>query len=73
MAAFLDGRNGLAARLAGQLLARCRELTTIVRDLEAEVTTLINRLVPALLSPSSRTLQGLAPSEARTMTERLNP
>ncbi|WP_413810696.1 IS110 family transposase [Streptomyces sp. OE57] len=49
VAAFLDGRNGVVARLARQLLARCRELTTIVRELEAEITALINRLAPALL------------------------
>ncbi|WP_418896284.1 transposase [Streptomyces cupreus] len=49
MAAFLDGRNGLVARLARQLLARCRELTATVRDLEAEITALVNRLAPALL------------------------
>ncbi|MGW5652898.1 transposase [Streptomyces humi] len=49
VAAFLDGRNGLVARLARQLLARCREITATVRDLEAEITALVNRLAPALL------------------------
>ncbi|MEU9413471.1 IS110 family transposase [Streptomyces sp. NPDC048281] len=47
--AFLDGREGIVARLARQLLARCRELTMTVRELEAEITALINRLAPALL------------------------
>ncbi|WP_265566960.1 transposase [Streptomyces hygroscopicus] len=45
----LDGRIGIVARLARQLLAGCQELTTIVRELEAEITVLISRLAPALL------------------------
>lgn len=49
VAAFLDGRNGIVARLARQLLGRCQELTTTIKALEAEITTLVNRLAPALL------------------------
>jgi transposase len=49
VSAFLDGRNGIVARLARQLLARCQELTTIIRELESEITALISSLAPALL------------------------
>lgn len=49
VAAFLNGQSGLVARLARQLLVRCRELTATVRELDAEITALVNRLAPALL------------------------
>jgi hypothetical protein len=46
VAAFLDGQESLVARLARQLLDRCRELTTVINELEAEITVLIKRLAP---------------------------
>ena len=38
------------ARLARQLLARCRELTAEINALEAELRPLVRRLAPALLA-----------------------
>ena len=38
------------ARLARQLLARCRELTAEINDLEAELRPLVRRLAPTLLA-----------------------
>jgi transposase len=50
LAAQLAGMGGTVARLARQLLARCRELTAEINALEAESRPLVRRLAPALLA-----------------------
>jgi transposase len=49
-AARLAGVDGMVARLARQLLARCRDLTTEINALEAELRPLVRRLAPTLLA-----------------------
>lgn len=41
---------GVVARLARELLSRCRELTAQINALEAELKTLVRRLAPSLLA-----------------------
>jgi transposase len=50
LAARLAGVEGTVARLARQLLARCRELTVEINALEAELRPLVRRLAPTLLA-----------------------
>ena len=50
LAARLAGMEGTVARLARRLLARCRELTTEINALEAELRPLVRHLAPALLA-----------------------
>ena len=50
LTARLAGMDGMVARLARQLLARCRELTAEISALEAELRPLVRRLAPALLA-----------------------
>ena len=50
LAARLAGMEGTVARLARQLLARCRELTAEINALEAELRPLVRRLAPTLLA-----------------------
>ena len=50
LAARLAGVEGTVARLARQLLARCRDLTVEINALEAELRTLVHRLAPTLLA-----------------------
>ena len=50
LAAWLAGLDGTVARLARQLLARCRDLTAEINALEAELRPLVGRLAPALLA-----------------------
>ena len=45
----LEGRDGVVARLARQLLCRCRELTVEINGLETELRQLVRRLAPTLL------------------------
>jgi transposase len=53
----LAGLEGTVARLARQLLARCRDLTAEVNALEVELGSLVRRLAPALLAvPGCRVL-----------------
>jgi transposase len=49
LAERLEGRDGVVARLARQLLRRCRELTAEINALEVELRQLVRRLAPALL------------------------
>ena len=49
LAARLAGMEGTVARLARQLLARCRELTAEINALEAELRPLVRQLAPTLL------------------------
>lgn len=46
----LSGLNGVVARLARQLLSRCRELTGQINALESELRTLVKTLAPTLLA-----------------------
>jgi transposase len=50
LAARLAGMEGTVARLARQLLARCRDLTVEINTLETELRPLVRRLAPALLA-----------------------
>jgi transposase len=50
LAARLADLDGMVARLARQLLARCRALTTEINALEAELRPLVRQLAPALLA-----------------------
>ena len=50
LAGRLAGVEGTVARLARQLLARCRELTVEINALEAELRPLVRRLAPTLLA-----------------------
>ena len=46
----LEGVPGTVARIARELLVRCRELTVRANELEREITVLVRRLAPSLLS-----------------------
>jgi transposase len=46
----LAGVDGMVARLARQLLARCRALTAEINAVEAELRPLVRRLAPTLLA-----------------------
>ena len=46
----IAGRGGLVARLARTLVARCRDLTTEIDQLTAEITELVERLAPSLIA-----------------------
>ncbi len=46
----LEGIPGTVARMARELLIRCRELTVRANELEREITVLVGRLAPSLLS-----------------------
>jgi transposase len=50
LAARLADLDGMVARLARQLLARCRALTAEINAVEAELRPLVRRLTPALLA-----------------------
>jgi len=50
LAARLAVMDGVVARIAAGLVARCRELTGQVNALERELGTLVRRLAPALLA-----------------------
>ena len=50
LAARLADLDGTVARLARQLLARCRALTAEINALEAELRPLVHRLAPTLLA-----------------------
>jgi transposase len=47
---WLSGRDGVPARLARDLVRRCRELTKHANELEREITALVAPLVPTLLA-----------------------
>jgi transposase len=46
----LDGLGGTVARIARELMVRCRELTIRANELEREITVLVRQLAPSLLS-----------------------
>ena len=46
----LEGAPGLVARLSRALVARCREITTRVSELEGEIQVLVTPLAPSLLA-----------------------
>jgi transposase len=46
----LEGVSGTVARIARELLVRCRELTVRANELEREITLLVRRLAPSLLT-----------------------
>ena len=46
----LEGIPGTVARIARELLVRCREITVRANELEREITVLVRRLAPSLLS-----------------------
>jgi transposase len=48
--ARLDGVEGLVARLARNLIGRCRELTVEINALHTEITAMVTPLAPALLA-----------------------
>ncbi|MGH8240282.1 MAG: IS110 family transposase [Steroidobacteraceae bacterium] len=48
--ARLEGSEGIVARLACELVVRCRELTVEVRKLEREISALVQLLAPSLLA-----------------------
>jgi transposase len=50
LAARLAVMDGVVARIAGELVARCRELTVQVNALERELRALVRALAPALLA-----------------------
>lgn len=50
IAAWLDAQEGLVARLARELVRRCRELTLEIRSLEREITPRVTTLAPSLLA-----------------------
>jgi transposase len=50
LAAQLEAREGLLARLARQLVERCRQLTAEIRALEREIAVLVPALAPSLLA-----------------------
>jgi transposase len=50
LAGRLEGADGTVARLARQLLARCRDLTAEINQLEAELAVLVRQLAPSLLA-----------------------
>lgn len=47
---FLAAREGIIARLAGKLLSRIADLSEEIKDIEKELTTLVQAQAPALLS-----------------------
>jgi transposase len=49
-AARLEGLDGLVARLARDLVDRCRTLGEQIKQLEAEITTRVEQLAPTLLA-----------------------
>jgi transposase len=49
-AARLDGTPGIVARLARDLLERCRSLNDEIKQLEVEITTIVEQLAPSLLA-----------------------
>jgi transposase len=46
----LEAFSGVVARLARELLGRCRDLTVQIKALEAELRILVRRLAPSLLA-----------------------
>ena len=50
LAASLEDREGLVARLARELVRRCRELTVEIKQLEREIAALVEQLAPSLLA-----------------------
>jgi transposase len=50
LATVLDRFDGTVARIARELVARCRELTTQINALERELEGLVKRLGPSLLA-----------------------
>jgi transposase len=50
LATTLEHAEGLVARLARELIERCRQLTVEIRSLEAEITARICTLAPSLLA-----------------------
>jgi len=54
LSAHFTGRDRLVARLARDHLARCRDLTRQINDLEAELRTLMRRHAPTLLAVPGR-------------------
>jgi transposase len=50
VAARLDGHDGVVAQLAGELVARCRELTVRVNQLQQQIDQLAAVLAPSLLA-----------------------
>lgn len=46
----LEGVGGTVARIARELLVRCRELTVRANELEREITVLVRQLAPSLLT-----------------------
>ena len=50
LAASLEGRAGLVARLARELVGHCQELTVEIRALEREIGERVSTLAPSLLS-----------------------
>jgi transposase len=49
LAERLDGVDGTVARLARDLSQRCRQLTIEIKQLEREITALVEKLAPSLL------------------------
>jgi transposase len=47
---FLANRDGTVARIAGELVTRCRELTVRVNELQREIASLVEALAPTLLA-----------------------
>jgi len=50
LAQRLAGLEGPVARIARELVARCRALTSEINQLEEEISTLVTQLAPALLA-----------------------
>jgi len=50
LAATLEGREGLVARLARELIERCRQLTVEIRSLAHEIAARVSTLAPSLLA-----------------------
>jgi len=50
LAERLDGVDGTVARIARDLTERCRSLTITIKQLEREITLLVDRLAPALVA-----------------------
>jgi transposase len=50
VAVRLDGLDGLVARIARDLVDRCRALNTEIAKLSAEIESLVERLAPSLLA-----------------------
>ena len=48
--ARLDGVEGMVARLARDLVGRCRQLTVEINELHREITALVTPLAPTLLA-----------------------